>query len=262
MEVMAISRRLRPIRKTFRAQYFIGRVRSRSRCRVATALLIPLWRRLKSEGRLLAESSGNNTSDSLNFVPRMDPARLVEGYQAILRTIYSPGEYYGRALECLKRVSQEGPEPQHHSLISGIVAFARIALKLGILDRERREFWRFFRRAASEHRDELAQSMRLEAMGFTLSQTDRGLSRVALLAEICSGAPIFNVHGHHLMGKGTAAPRPSERGAVHVIAGQTTCPFHRPFRKTTALTTASVEKAIVMARKTPCGPSPSMMAST
>ena len=125
-----------------------------------------LWRRLKSEGRLLTESSGNNTSDSLNFVPRMDPARLLEGYQAILRTIYSPGEYYGRALECLKRVSQEGPEPQHHSLISGIVAFTRIALKLGILDRERREFWRFFRRAASEHRDELAQSMRLAAMGY------------------------------------------------------------------------------------------------
>ncbi|HEX8685856.1 MAG TPA: radical SAM protein, partial [Pyrinomonadaceae bacterium] len=30
-----------------------------------------LWRRLKSEGRLLAESAGNNTSIDLNFVPKM-----------------------------------------------------------------------------------------------------------------------------------------------------------------------------------------------
>src|SRR6266481_2313305 len=50
-----------------------------------------LWRRLEKEGRLLAESTGNNTDGSLNFIPKMDAARLVEGYQSILRTIYSPG---------------------------------------------------------------------------------------------------------------------------------------------------------------------------
>src|SRR5438046_2727590 len=32
-----------------------------------------LWRRLEKEGRLLGEGSGNNTIDSLNFVPKMDP---------------------------------------------------------------------------------------------------------------------------------------------------------------------------------------------
>src|SRR5215204_119943 len=51
-----------------------------------------LWRRLEREGRLLVESTGNNTDGSLNFVPKMDAARLLEGYRAILRTIYSPGE--------------------------------------------------------------------------------------------------------------------------------------------------------------------------
>src|SRR5439155_19148727 len=38
-----------------------------------------LWRRLAREGRLVTESSGNNTDGSLNFVPKMDAARLVEG---------------------------------------------------------------------------------------------------------------------------------------------------------------------------------------
>src|SRR5919112_994491 len=38
-----------------------------------------LWRRLKKEGRLLGESGGNNvaTDAPLNFIPRMDTARLV-----------------------------------------------------------------------------------------------------------------------------------------------------------------------------------------
>src|SRR5437868_10703118 len=47
-----------------------------------------LWRRLKKEGRLLSEASGNITNCSLNFVPKMDPARLIQGYQTIMRTIY------------------------------------------------------------------------------------------------------------------------------------------------------------------------------
>src|SRR5207253_852473 len=42
-----------------------------------------LWRRLEREGRLLEESTGNNTDGSLNFIPRMDTGRLVEGYKSI-----------------------------------------------------------------------------------------------------------------------------------------------------------------------------------
>ncbi len=125
-----------------------------------------LWRRLKREGRLIGESCGNNTSDSLNFVPKMDPARLVEGYRSILQTIYNSGEYYERALECLKRVSGGGPEQNHYSLMNGLLAFTRIVLKLGLLDGERREFWRFFHRCITEHRQDFAHSMRLAAMGY------------------------------------------------------------------------------------------------
>src|SRR2546425_2290313 len=120
-----------------------------------------LWRRLEREGRLLAESSGNNTSGSLNFVPKMDPARLVAGYQTIMRTLYSPREYYQRALDCLTRVSQERPELHHRRLLSGVVALTRIAFTLGVLDRERRAFWHFFRRAAAAPREQFAELMRL-----------------------------------------------------------------------------------------------------
>jgi radical SAM superfamily enzyme YgiQ (UPF0313 family) len=125
-----------------------------------------LWRRLKQEGRLLAESCGENTSDGLNFIPKMDKDRLIEGYQVIMRTIYSPREYYQRALECLKRVPKDGDIPHRFGFISGAIALSRIALVLGILDRERMEFWRYFRRAARDHRENFAVSMRLAAMGY------------------------------------------------------------------------------------------------
>ena len=57
-------------------------------------------------------------------------------------------------------------EPQHYTLISAIAAFTRIAVKLGVLDRERREFWRFFAQATAKHRDKFAESLRLAAMGY------------------------------------------------------------------------------------------------
>jgi radical SAM superfamily enzyme YgiQ (UPF0313 family) len=125
-----------------------------------------LWRRLKKEGRLLTESSGNNTSDSLNFIPKMDPKVLVEGYRSILRTIYSSGEYYQRALETLRRVSGTPSEPNRYSLGSGIVTFTRIVVRLGVLDHERREFWKFFARSLANHREQFAHSMRLAVMGY------------------------------------------------------------------------------------------------
>lgn len=124
-----------------------------------------LWRRLKKEGRLLRESSGNNTEGSLNFIPRMDTAHLVEGYKRILRTIYSPGEYYRRALDCLSHLTQ-GPEPRRNNLFRDAAAFMRIALALGIRDKARVEFWRYLVRATTSHRQNFAHAVTLAAMGF------------------------------------------------------------------------------------------------
>ncbi|HYH83946.1 MAG TPA: B12-binding domain-containing radical SAM protein [Pyrinomonadaceae bacterium] len=124
-----------------------------------------LWRRLKREGRLLKESSGNNTEGSLNFVPRMDTARLVEGYQRILRTIYSPAEYYQRALDCLSHLTQ-GPEPRRSRFTDDVKAFVRVAVALGVRDPARAEFWRYMKSAVTTHRRNFAHAVTLAAMGY------------------------------------------------------------------------------------------------
>jgi radical SAM superfamily enzyme YgiQ (UPF0313 family) len=61
-----------------------------------------LYQRLKKENRLLAASTGDNTDYSLNFVPKMNPDTLINGYRDILRTIYSPKNYYARINTLLK----------------------------------------------------------------------------------------------------------------------------------------------------------------
>jgi radical SAM superfamily enzyme YgiQ (UPF0313 family) len=126
-----------------------------------------LWRRLGLEGRLVEESTGDNTDCSLNFIPRMDRTRLVEGYKRILRTVFSPAEFYARALETLARVGWT-PEPRRGSLAENVATLGRLVLELGVRDEARGEFWRYFATAATRHRERFAQAMQLAATGYHL----------------------------------------------------------------------------------------------
>lgn len=126
-----------------------------------------LWKRLEREGRLLgSDATGNNTIATVNFVPKMDVDMLVTGYQRIMRTIYKPSEYYRRALESLQRVPQDFPEAHQYHGLKAVTAFLRVAFKLGVLDAERREFWRFFIQAARKHHDRMAELLRHAAMAY------------------------------------------------------------------------------------------------
>jgi radical SAM superfamily enzyme YgiQ (UPF0313 family) len=64
-----------------------------------------LFRRLAAEGRLLGESSGDNTHElRLNFVPRMDASRLIDAYAEVLTAIYDPKRYFERCDVLLGRL--------------------------------------------------------------------------------------------------------------------------------------------------------------
>ena len=62
-----------------------------------------LYQRLLREGRLLAETTGNNTAAVLNFVPQLDRQFLIEGYRRLMRSLYEPKSYYRRILTFLAR---------------------------------------------------------------------------------------------------------------------------------------------------------------
>jgi len=126
-----------------------------------------LWKRLEREGRLLgSDATGNNTIATVNFVPKMDVDKLIKGYQTIMRTIYKPSEYYRRALESLQRTPQDFPEAHQYHGFKAVTALLRITFKLGVLDAERREFWRFFIQAARKHHDRMTELLRHAAMAY------------------------------------------------------------------------------------------------
>jgi len=99
-----------------------------------------LYERLKQEGRLVADASGDNVSMTSNILPAMGLESLTEGYQRILRTIYSPKNYYRR----VKTFLQECPAPRLRTSLSlhYKMAFIHASYRLGLFGRERFQFWK------------------------------------------------------------------------------------------------------------------------
>ncbi len=99
-----------------------------------------LHARLKREGRLLATSTGNNVDGTVNFVPRMPTTELVAGYMTILRRIYAPKPYYQRVRTFLREYRRPritAPVHWRHAM-----ALALSSVRLGVIGRERIQYWR------------------------------------------------------------------------------------------------------------------------
>ncbi len=100
-----------------------------------------LYLRLKREGRILGEMSGN-TDGTTNIIPRMDPALLSRGYRYIMNHIYSPRNYYQRMLTFLKEYRRSSIHIPFN--FQSLAAFFRANIRLGILGKERFHYWRVF----------------------------------------------------------------------------------------------------------------------
>ncbi|HJV35280.1 B12-binding domain-containing radical SAM protein [Geomonas sp.] len=100
--------------------------------------------RLSREGRLISTASGNNTDTALTYLPKMNPQVLVEGYQRLVRTIYSPDYFYARLMTFLKEYRLSGPSPFSMLQRRDIRAFFRSMFFLGILGKERWHYWKIF----------------------------------------------------------------------------------------------------------------------
>ena len=102
-----------------------------------------LYQRLKHEGRLLQEVSGDNTDFSINFIPKMDYATLIKGYERVISRLYSPAPYYKRVKEFLKEYRPlQNKSFRFH--FSHLKAFVKSVVFLGIIDKERVYYWKLF----------------------------------------------------------------------------------------------------------------------
>jgi len=100
-----------------------------------------LYNRLKAENRLTAESSGNNTDSSMNFIPIMNHQELLDGYKKIIQNIYATKPYYKRIRQFLLNYRQI-QTVQKKMEFSYLVSFFKSIFVIGIVNRGRGEYWK------------------------------------------------------------------------------------------------------------------------
>ena len=123
-----------------------------------------LWQRLREENRLELTASGDNTDGSINFVSKMDRMKLIEGYQRIIMTIYSPGPYYQRISQFLRYHNPYGKQKITRAQIKALL---KSMLYIGILGNGKTQwyYWRLFVKALLFYRRSFAEAITLMIYG-------------------------------------------------------------------------------------------------
>jgi radical SAM superfamily enzyme YgiQ (UPF0313 family) len=140
-----------------------------------------LFRRLWREGRILDAGGGDNTfCDRLNFLPRMDAAKLIEGYREVLKRIYSCEAYYERVKLYLSRTHarpEKGNTRQRWLTKSNARAFVTSIVRQGVFGRQRWSYWRFVMTVATRYRHCVGAAMTLAVMGYHFQVMTQRLSK-------------------------------------------------------------------------------------
>jgi radical SAM superfamily enzyme YgiQ (UPF0313 family) len=137
-----------------------------------------LFRRLRSEGRIVDAGGGNNTfCDRLNFLPRMDAAKLVEGYREVMKRIYNCEAYYERVKLYLNRAhpkpaKRAAGEPARKQpseawmTRDNLRALVNSIVRQGVFGRHQWSYWKFLAEAATRYRRCFGAAMTFAVMGY------------------------------------------------------------------------------------------------
>lgn len=138
-----------------------------------------LFQRLKREDRLTGEFSGDNTDCSLNFIPKMGYQNLINGYRKLIKTIYTPRQYYERIKTFLKEY-----RPLHgkriHPQFTHLLAFVKSLWVLGISEKGRKYYWKLLAWTLARRPRLLPMAITLAIYGFHFRKiTERYAGTVA-----------------------------------------------------------------------------------
>jgi radical SAM superfamily enzyme YgiQ (UPF0313 family) len=105
-----------------------------------------LHERMKRAGRLLNRTSGDNVDGTTNIVPLIGAERLRQAYKDVLQYLYSPEVYYQRVRTFLREYRPPKIKARLDAsyLSQQALAFLRSVVRLGIIGRERVEYWKLF----------------------------------------------------------------------------------------------------------------------
>lgn len=98
-----------------------------------------LFDRLRRESRVVQVFSGDNVDGTTNIIPKMGIDNLLNGYKAIMQCIYAPENYYRRVRILLTEL--KAPENTLPLDVQRFLSFFRAAFRLGLLGKERFQYW-------------------------------------------------------------------------------------------------------------------------
>jgi radical SAM superfamily enzyme YgiQ (UPF0313 family) len=124
-----------------------------------------LYARLEREGRLLAESSGNNVEITLNFRAELERDVLISGYRRVLSTLYDESlrNYFERCWTMLARLGKRR-RPRHPVGAAELLALAR-SLRRQLFSRQGPAYLKFLARTLFHRPALLDQAVRLAIKG-------------------------------------------------------------------------------------------------
>ena len=109
--------------------------------------------------------SGDNTDSSMNFIPRMNSDALMKGYRFVLRSIYSPKQYYKRVKKFLKNYTPPDIRSFRIKYVD-IKALIKSTVVLGVVGRERVQYWKLFFWSLFTHPRKFPMAITFSIYGF------------------------------------------------------------------------------------------------
>ncbi|MAG52844.1 MAG: B12-binding domain-containing radical SAM protein [Nanoarchaeota archaeon] len=129
-----------------------------------------LWYRLKAEERLLKDSTGGNTDGDLNFIPKMNKKKLMDGYSRLVNTIYSRKNYYERIDTFLKNYT---PTSKSKASMDEFHAFISSLWRIGIISKARFYYWRLILKTSIFKIRSLPTAIELAIIGMHFEKVSR-----------------------------------------------------------------------------------------
>jgi radical SAM superfamily enzyme YgiQ (UPF0313 family) len=132
-----------------------------------------LYQRLEKEGRLLNESSGNNTDVMLNFEPELPRDHLISEYRRVVSTLYDPtlSNYFERCLTMLEHL-----KPTDHTVRkigkTEVMAFMK-SIRRQLFSRQGPAYARYIAKVLRHHLSLFPEAMRLAVMGYHFEKNTR-----------------------------------------------------------------------------------------
>ena len=139
-----------------------------------------LYRRMKAEGRLskpFAFSEGDT-----NLIPVMDAATLYRGFIELIDNIYTPAASYERIMNFFSTYSfpKNTIKVKERITIKHIRVALTIMFKLGVLDTDRKWFWKMIGWSITKNRKMLDKAFFYSVMMFQMHETYKTIHQKAL----------------------------------------------------------------------------------